>query len=1069
MILSEISIKRPVVAIVFSALLIIAGVISFLRLQVRELPVIETASVSITTVYTGASPEIMEMTVTKVIEDELSGIAGIKNIISNSRSGKSWISVSFNQGVNMLEAVSAVRDAVSRARKKLPNDCDEPITTSDNGEEEVVLWLNLASSKMERVELSDYATNNLVPDLSIVDGVSQIKIVGGLEKVMYVKLMPNRMAALAITVNDITKAIGYENVELPSGEIRNNEMLFPVRIKRVYVDVESFEKLPIKRTADGNNIRLGDVAEVELKAKNEESIYHNNGISSIGIGIIPQANANPLEVSQNIRDKVAILKKSIPNGANLDVDYDSTIYISNSINEVYETLLITAILVIFVLYLFIGAWRTTIIPAITVPISLISAFIGAAAFSFSINIITLLSLILAVGLVVDDAIVLVENISYHLKKGEGKLAAIWLASQEVGFAIVATSVVLIMMFLPLMFMQGATGKMFIEFAALLALSVFFSSIVALTLSPALSVFFLKSKTSTKSNKILNSTTKTDSELKSTKDSNNANSIVFAQEETNLDDVGYFDKILHKIEKIYSKALSFVFKIKYLYGAIAVAILGIIWILFDALPHEFVPREDRGVIYIYAVGAEGASIHRMKRSMQELENKILPYVGNGIVQSISFSTPSLGQGTDQSGFLVLQLNDWKRRNISSHDFVNHLKSEFDNIPDLKLFIYEPGFKGSSGSPVRYVIRGNNYDNIYEKANALMNAAQKSGIIVNANMNYSQTTPEVEVVLDSVRASMVGVSLIDASKALQTALGGVKHTTFVNKGESYDVYLRADESEFSDLNSISSLNIRTEKGNMVSLGSIAEFKLQARAKRLPHYNRQKSITISAHPAPNVSLGEALDWLDNWSKHNLSSDMSTALTGESANFRENENGMILVLILAIVVAYLVLSAQFESFITPIVIMTTIPLGILGGFLGLWILGLGLNIYSEIGLLLLMGMVTKNGILIVEFANQLRMQGQNIFKATINASVRRLRPIMMTSVTAIIGALPLVIASGSGYESRQAVGAVIFFGMVVSTLITLFLVPSLYILIAKFIKCSDANEKQLAIELATLNKSKK
>lgn len=1028
MILSEISIKRPVSAMVLSALLIIAGVVAFFRLAVRELPEVVTPSVTVRTSYSGASPEIMESRVTKVIEDELSGISGIKKIVSNSRSGNSWISVEFNQGRNMLEAISDVRDAVSRARKKLPDDCDEPIATSDNGEDEVVLWLNLSSSSMERVELSDYADRFVLSSISLVDGVSQVKVVGGLEKVMYVKLIPERMAALGITVNDIIDAIGYENVELPSGEIRNSDMIFPVRIKRVYVDVASFEMLPIRRSDLEETVRLRDCAEVELKAKNEESIYHRNGLSSIGIGIIPQSNANPLDVAQGVRAKVKELRKFIPKGATLEVDYDSTVFISNSINEVYNTLVITAVLVIVVLYFFIGSWRTTLIPAVTVPISLIASFAGAWLFSFSINIITLLSLILAIGLVVDDAIVMVENISYHLRRGEGLLAAAWNGAREVGFAIVATSVVLIMIFLPLMFMEGATGRMFVEFAALLALAVFFSSVVALTLSPTLSVILLKKEVGIKLGLMANIS----------------------------------GLVMGFAEKAYSYLLKVILNNKFLLPSIGILMLGGIWVFYNSVPHNFVPAEDRGVVYIYVVGEEGASIHRMKRSMQKLEERLLPYLGGGLVKSVSFSTPSLGQGTDQSGFVVMQLVPWQERSVSSRALTAELKQKLSDIPDIQVYVYEPGFKGSSGSPVKYVLKGTSYDTLYHKSLELVKAAEKAGIIINAGTNYSERTPEIEVVLNPERASAVGVSLIDASKALHTALGGVKHTTFVDKGAEYNVYLRADELEFKDLNAIGSLNIKTDSGAMVSLSSIAEFSLKARAKKLPHFDRQKAITILAYPGPYQSLGSTLAWLDSWSKVNLEPDMQVALTGESLNFKESENGMLMVLLLAIVVAYLVLAAQFESFIHPFIVMTTIPFGVLGGLWGLWQMGISINIYSQIGLLLLMGMVTKNGILIVEFANQLRNQGLLLYEATIKASVRRLRPIVMTSLTAIIGAFPLVISGGPGFESRQAVGAVIFYGMGVSTLITLLLLPPLYFMLARFTSSHEEYTKKLRYEVA-------
>lgn len=1028
MILSEVSIKRPIFASVMSLLLLIFGLVCFFRLPVRELPNIDYPSLTIVTTYSGASPEVIESKVTRIIENELSGISGINKITSNSRSGRSWISMEFKTGKNMLEAVSDARDAVSRARKKLPDDIDEPMVSRDSGDGEVVLWLNLSSSVVDRVKLSDYATNVLEKNLSLVDGVSQIELVGALEKVMYVRLIPQKMAVMGVTVEDIKRAIGYENIELPSGEIRNQDMVFPVQIKRVYIDNKTFELLPIRHDGMDKTIRLRDVATVEVKAKNEESIYHRNGISSIGIGVIPQSNANPLDVSKNIRKKVEELKQYLPEGFVLDTDFDSTVYIQNSITEVYETLAITVFLVIVVLYLFIGSWNTTLIPALTVPISLISSFIGAYFFGFSINIITLLSLILAIGLVVDDAIVMVENISFHIKKGEGVLAACWRGSGEVGFAIVSTSVVLIIIFLPLVFIQGVTGKMFIEFAVLLSLAVFFSSFVALTLSPALCGFVLKKK----------------------KEGRGISNLI--------------DRVIRAMENVYERFLRQMLRRVYLYPSILLAIIGFMVIFYQVIPHQLSPSEDRGVVYIYALGEEGASIHRMKRSMTALEDELLPMLGQGIVKSLSFSTPSLGQGSDQSGFVVIQLEDWNRRSVSSTEFIKFLNKKLKNIADLKVYIYQPGFKGTSGSPIKYVIKGNSFEQINDSVLKLIKDANEAGYIINADSNFSERTPEIEAVIDYDRAAVLGVTMTDISNALQTYLGGSTQTSFVENDSEYNVYIRAEEKLFRDITDIASLNIRTDSGQMVSLGSVAEFKLVAKARKLPHFDRQKAITISAHPAADKSLGEALDWMDAWCAKNLDKSMSVALNGESRNFRDSENEMMIVFLLSVLVTYLVLAAQFESLVHPVAIMITIPLGIFGGLLGLWIMKLSLNIYSEIGLLLLVGMVTKNGILIVEFANQLRKGSPDLITATIKASVRRIKPILMTSLTAIIGAVPLITATGSGFESRRAVGTVIFFGMSIATVVTLVVLPGFYYLLARYTKNPGYHQERLHNELSEI-----
>ena len=580
----ETFIRRPVFTTMFILVLIVFGIRSYPGLGVDLYPDVDLPMVGVTVTYEGTAPEEMETLVTKPIENRVSQVSGIKTITSTIREGYSQTVLEFEIGTDPRQMASEVREKVAGVRRRLPDDIDEPVVSRDSGDGEVVLWLNLSSTVMDRVELSDYARNVLEKNLSLADGVSQIELVGALEKVMYVRLIPQKMASMGITVDDIVKALGNENIELPSGEIRNQDMVFPVQLKKVYVDNSVFELLPVRHQGIEKTIRLRDVANIEIKAKNEESIYRRNGISSIGIGVIPQSNANPLDVAMNIRDQVMVLKKNLPEDLILDVDYDSTVYISNSIREVYETLGITVILVIIVLYLFIGTVSTTLIPAVTVPVSVIASFIGAYFLGFSINIITLLSLILAIGLVVDDAIVMVENISFHIKKGEGVLAACWNGAREVGFAIVATSVVLIIIFLPLMFMQGLIGKMFIEFAVLLSFAVFFSSFIALTLSPALCSWLLKPSK--------------------------------GKSEKNL---SYFlDYIIGLVEVFYEKILRQILKRLYIYPAVIMAVTGIMVILYQTIPHQLSPKEDRGVVYIYALGSEGASIHRMKRSMLDLE-------------------------------------------------------------------------------------------------------------------------------------------------------------------------------------------------------------------------------------------------------------------------------------------------------------------------------------------------------------------------------------------------------------------------------------------------------------------
>lgn len=1021
MILSDLSIRRPVLALVGSLLLLIFGLVAFAKLQVREMPDVQAPSVSITTTYEGAAADIIESQVTKPLEDQLSGISGIRSIVSTSRKGRSSITVEFEQGWNMLEALSDIRDGVSRARNRLPDEVDEPVVSRDNGEGEVSIWLNFSSTQMDRVALTDYANRSLIKSLSLVDGVSSVNLSGDLQKVMYVRLKTTQMSGLGITVNDVLDALARENVELPGGEVRNESMVFPVQLARNYQDGASFRRLPLRTLENGQTLYLGDVADVEVGAKNELSAYQRNGEVSIGIGIIPQSTANPLAMSAGVEKEVARLQRFLPAGAELVVDYNSTHFIRQAIDEVYETLVVAGLLVVGVLYLFIGQWRATLIPAVTVPVSLIAACIGAWYFGFSINLITLLALILAIGLVVDDAIVVVENIHHHLQQGRSPLLAAWHGTREVGFAVMATTAVLIMVFLPITFMQGMMGRLFTEFALFLALAVFFSAFIALTLSPAMGARLLRD-----------------------------------HDETNRL-TQWLERGMSRLERIYRYLLEWLLKRAWLAPlAMLLVVLAIAW-LYWRVPANLAPVEDRGVIYVMVRGAEGTSIERMKRNMLQVESRLLPLVGKGVVSAISFSTPAFGRGSDQTGMVTIQLTDWAERKQSAAQFLAQLPSLLKGIPDISLRPYQPGFRGRSQAPVQFVLLGSDYDELEQWAQRLQSAVSKSALLINPDLDYTAMTPEIRVDVDRERAAQLGVSLQDIGQALQTLLGGSSKTTYVDRGEEYDVYVRADQQHFNDGNDLNRLYLRSAKGEMVSLATVARVEVVASAQRLGHYQRQKAITLSAYLPVGKTQGEALAWLDDWAKSTLPASISVDYSGESKDYRDSQSDVMAVFALALLVAFLVMAAQFESFINPLVVMFTVPLGVLGGLLGLWLLGQSLNIYSQIGMLLLIGMVTKNGILIVEFANQLRSRGEGFEDAIINAAVRRLRPIVMTSATAIIAAIPLMLSRGAGYESRVAVGTVVFFGMLLATLITLLLVPAFYRLLARYTQAPEVQGQKL------------
>ncbi|WP_439824419.1 efflux RND transporter permease subunit [Aeromonas caviae] len=1025
--LSDISVRRPLVAVVISALLTVFGLVAFSKLTVREMPDVQTPSVSITTTYEGAAPEVMESQVTKPIEDQLSGISGIKNINSVTRKGRSSITVEFKLGWNMLEGTSDVRDAISRARPKLPDGAEEPMVTKDNGNGDVAIWLNFSSTQMDRTALTDYANRMLVDPLSLVDGVSEVQLSGDLTQVMYVRLRPADMAARGITVADVQDALKRENIELPGGEIRNNTMTMAVQIARLYHSAEDFRSLPVTTAVNGQSIYLADIADVEVGAKNEDSAYQRNGRESLGIGIVAQSTANPLAVAQGIEKKLVEMQRFLPEGAKLEVDYDSTIFIKQAIDEVYETLAICALLVVAVLYLFLGQGRTTLIPAITVPVSLISAFIGAWYLGFSINLITLLALILAIGLVVDDAIVVVENIHHHLQRGESPLMAAWHGTREVGFAVIATTAVLVMVFVPIAFMEGMVGRLFTEFAILLSLAVLFSSLVALTLTPAMGSWLMRAVDKP------NTLTAT------------------------------LDKGLGWVERRYRALLGAVLRHAVWMPLVLLLCLGGIGALFGKLPASLTPTEDRGVLYVFVKGAEGTSIERMKRNMQQVEAAVLPLLGQGVVQAVSFSTPAFGRGGDQTGMAIIQLSDWAVREQTATEFGRSLSGLLAGIPDVMIRTFQPGFRGGSTAAVQFVLQGSDYGELYQQGLILQQAARQSGLMQSPDLDYAEKTPELQVTIERERASQLGIPVSTIASSLQALLGGVSQTTYVDRGEEYDVYLRANQTQFNGISDVSRIYLKAASGEMVSLSTLATVTQVASPQRLNHYQRQKAVTLTADLAPDHTLGEALDFLDGWAADHLPIGMSVDYAGESKDYRDNQGEMALVFGLALLVVYLVLVAQFESLLTPAVVMMTVPLGIFGGLLGLWLTGQELSIYSQIGMIMLIGMVTKNGILIVEFINQLRQRGEGFEEAIIKGSVRRLRPILMTSLTAIIGAVPLMLSMGAGYESRMAVGTVVFFGLSLATLVTLLVVPAIYHLIARRAGMTGARDRLVDEVLAT------
>ncbi|MBD1389105.1 efflux RND transporter permease subunit [Neiella sp. HB171785] len=1019
--LSDLAMYRPVLAIVVSALLVVFGLVSLSLLPVREMPDIDNPVISVGTAYRGAASNIVESQITNPIEDQLSGIDGIDYIWSSSWDGWSGVTITFKQGHDMLEALSDVRDAVNRARNELPDDVDEPVIRKDDGDNAPIMWLNLVGSQLDRVDMSDFAERVLVERLSLLPGVSAVNTSGVVERVMYIEIDPTQLAARGLTTQDIIEVLAQENIQLPAGYIRNETLNRVVRVDRQYQSQQDFESIQLTSGVDGP-VYLRDVANIYVGAKKDTTTFRANGVDSYGIGIVPMSQANPLEVADEVRRQLPHLQQFLPDGAELYIDYDSTKFIRAAINEVYFTLAYVAIFVLLVLYVFLGRVGSTLIPAITVPISLIASLTVAYLAGFSINLVTLMAMVLAIGLVVDDAVVVTENIARHRANGESPLVAAFKGARELNFAVIATTVVLVMVFLPLLFMDGQMGRLFTEFAVLLSAAIVVSSLVALTLAPVMGGALFKDDGSCQSGFQV--------------------AINSGLEKLRLAYIGLLGKLL-----------------KHSWLALSLVMIALVALVlsFQAQKKAFAPKEDRGTVNVYVGGVEATSYERMLKSMSAIEKRLIPLRDDGPIRSLNYSSPAFGSWADHQGFFIIQLEDWADREESAYDVVEMIRAATIDVPDVKVIPYVPGFGGSMGEPVQFVVQGEDYQQLWHYARELADKASASGFMEGVDLDYNPTTPELILTVDLPAARQLGVSVQAIASTLEVLLGGRNQTRFEERGDEYDVYLKADESQFMSETDLAKVYVPSESGELISLNTVVMAKEQASARGLFHYQRKKSINIKANLTADATLGEALDFFAVEAQQLLPSGYTFDYAGESKEYFDSQRDVTLLFGLALLVCYLVLAAQFESFISPSIVMITVPLGLLGGLVGLLMAGETFNIYSQLGLLMLIGMVTKNGILIVEFANQLRDQGKSIADATLTAAGYRLRPILMTACTTLLGALPMLLASGAGAENRFAIGVVIVGGMLLSTVITLVVIPSLYNLLAGFSRSPQARQQAL------------
>ncbi|KRD77564.1 efflux RND transporter permease subunit [Lysobacter sp. Root983] len=1025
--ISDLSIRRPVFATVMSLLLITLGVMAFSRLTLRELPAIDPPIVSVDVTYPGASAAVVETRITQVLEDALAGIEGIETIESRSVNGRASISIEFTLQREIEAAANDVRDAVSRVTNRLPEEADPPQIEKVESDADPIIWLNMSSKQMDTLQLSDYAERYVVDRLSSVDGVAQVRIGGQQRYAMRIWLDRDALAARDITVNEVEAALRAENVELPAGRIESQTRDFTLRVARSYQKPEDFAQIPLRKGADGYVVRLGDVAKIQLDSAERRAYYRSNGEPNIGLGIVKTSTANSLDVALAVRKAADTIRPSLPQGTDIFVAFDTTVFIESAVERVYHTLAEAIVLVLIVIWLFLGSFRAALIPAVTVPVCLIAAFIPLYLFGFSINLLTLLALVLCIGLVVDDAIVVLENIQRRADLGEPKLVAAARGTKQVAFAVIATTAVLVAVFLPVGFMEGNTGRLFRELSVALAGAVAISAFVALTLTPMMSSKLVRPHSEEKSNPI--------------------NRWVNAR--------------LDGVSRRYRRWLDRSVERPWLFGILMLVAIGLSYGLFRYVPSELAPPEDRGSFQISIIGPEGAGFDYTVKQVQQVEKIVAAHVGpDKTIQRYNPRVPG-GFGASEemhTGRIAVFLQDWDKRDVSTADVADGLRAELGQLTGVRaLPQVSGGLVRTRGQPIQIVLGGPEYAELAQWRDKLLARIEKNPGFFSVDSDYKETRPQMRVEIDRQRAADLGVSVTDIGHALETMMGSRRVTTFVQNGEEYDVVVQSDKALRASPADLAAIQVRARDGALVPLSNLVTLQELAEPGSLNRFNRLRSITISAGLSPGYRMGDAITWLNQAVHEELPDQAQIDWKGESREYQAAGGAVLLTFALALLVVYLVLAAQFESFIHPFVIMLTVPLGVLGALIGLALTGGTLNLFSQIGIVMLVGLAAKNGILIVEFANQLRDEGRAIHEAIVESSAVRLRPILMTSIATVVGAIPLVLAGGPGSASRATIGIVVIFGVSFSTLLSLFIVPAFYVLLAKYTKSPEAVAHEL------------
>jgi multidrug efflux pump len=1024
MVLSDISIKRPVFATVLSLLIVVFGVAALMELPVREYPDIDPPIVSVSTDYTGAAAEVVDTQITQVIEGAISGIEGIRSIESSTEQGESRTSIEFNTSRDIDVAANDVRDAVARVANQLPDEADAPRVRKADSDARPMMWVTLLSDVWDSAELSDFADRVLVDRLSVLDGVADVRIGGERRYAIRVWLDRERLAARNITVAEVERALRDNNVELPAGQVDSSTRNFTVRAEGRLSSVEEFRNLVVRR--DGNDLlRLGEVANIQMGVESDISRLRANGKTAIGLGIIRQSKANTVAVSDAVRAELERIRDTLPPEVSLAESYDESIFIRASIKEVLITLGIAVSLVILVIFLFLRSWRATLIPAVTIPVAVIGAFIGLGFLGFSINVLTLLAIILAIGLVVDDAIVMLENIQRRIDEGEPPLLAAYRGAKQVAFAIIATTLTLIAVFVPISFMGGNVGRLFAEFGFTLAAAVIFSSLVALTLAPMLCSKWLQHSPESEEGHRL---------------------------------WAFSEKVLNGLTNGYKKLLTFSLNQPGLLLGLGVAGLIIATVIFPRLPQELAPTEDRGVIIMPTSAPRGSTVEYTDHFVRQAETQLLPYLDEGI--AARFLSIVGFREEEDNAFMIMGLTHWDNRDIKQQQVTSDIRQKLADISGVRINVINPPGLGQRGfnQPVEFVVAGPDYESVQAWSEEIVERAKENPNLINVDTDFELTRPELRLNIDRDRAADLDITVQDVGLTLQTMLASRNVTTYVDRGREYDVIIQADDANRATPGDLEQIFLRPrEGGELIPIKALVSVEEIGANPDLRRIDRLPAVVISASLADGYDLGSALTYLNNLAVDNLPPEARLSYKGLSREFQDSSAAIYLTFGLAFIIVFLVLAAQFESWIHPLIIMLSVPLAVTGALIALAWSGISLNIYSQIGIIMLLGLMAKNGILIVEFANQLRDKGYEVRDAILEGATLRFRPVLMTTISTVFGAIPLVIATGAGAESRAAIGMVILGGLVFATTLTLFIIPVLYNLLARFAKSSNAVEKEL------------